>query len=636
MSSIFGAWQLTKKPFSPTNIQQVIKQTAWWQPDKLGHYHQQHIFLGHQLLATKPNHLKETQPYQDALAQLHIVADVRLDNRSELLGLLGIVNKDLPDYVLILVAYKKFGKDCVKHLIGAFAFVIWDEKKQELFCARDQMGVKPFFYYFKHQLFAFGSQKKSILSLDDIDKTANWRNIFNKISDIGVPPNSTEQLHIQILPPAHYAMINANGIKINRYWELDIHQTTTYQKEADYIEQFRVLFKQAIQDRLICHQSVGTHLSGGLDSSGITAVADELTKQKGQALHVFGYSVPRDYQADNMDRVEENLLAFDVVDHCQLKHFHNVYTPIKRSFHEIILDETQTCDGIAQSNNVYTEYELQADAQAKGVEVLLSGFPGDELVTSFSRSYYLEYLEQGRLGAYFFKKAKSRHGVKIKIKELFAAKMTDWLPSHADQLRAWFIERREKEKHYVANGWAINKSYFQDHPEQAAVLEKQLYRKFPAPISLKAAQRNHVCRPHTSRRMVSENMAGLRFKVEHRFPMADIRLLQYVLSVPVDLKIAPDMTRRLYRLGMKGYLPDSIRLRDMKYKGSLKTTHLIEPRDRKEPSKKDLWEHIQTHQAAPFLNEELVGKYFQSKRSPYGLKNWMIIAQLGVENKLTF
>jgi len=638
MSSIFGAWQINKKPIAPTSVQQAIEKTAWWNPDQQGHYHEQHIFLAHQLLATSSQQAQELQPYQDALAQLYIVADARLDNRKELQGLLGIKDNQLPDAQLILAAYKRYGKDCVQHLIGAFAFAIWDEKEQQLFCVRDQMGVKPFNYYFQNQLFAFGTQKKSILALADIDKTANWRYIFNHLSSIGVPPNTTEYQHLQKLPPAHYLIVNQAGMQLQQYWELDIQQTTTYQKDEDYIAHFRELFQQAIADRLVGNQAVGAHLSGGLDSSGITSFADAICKKKNQPFHAFAYSVPIDFVTDKPERVEENLLAFDVVDYCRLANFHNVTNPIERTFREVIEQETIACDGYSQSNNVNTEYEIQAAAQAQGVGVLLSGFPGDELVTSFCRPFYLEYLERGQLGAYFFSKDKSRHQYKEKAQALVAAKAVNWFPNLSKQMAQWYVERRAKGRKYVGAYPILNKDYFSEDPGRAMVLKKEIYPMNHAqfPTSLKAYQRNHVCRPHTTRRMESETLGGLRFKVEYRYPMTDIRLLQYVLSVPVEQKISSDMSRRIYRRSMEGYLPDSIRLRDVKNRGSLKPMNMLHPPKAQEDSKVGLWETIKDHQAAPYVNMEFMDKYISSKRSPYGMYNWFLLGQLGVEGKLVF
>ena len=107
------------------------------------------------MLHTTPESLYEKLPQQDDEAGLVITADARIDNRDELFDALGIPNPDrptMPDSALILKAYRKWGQDCPNHLLGAFAFTIWDKKEQSLFCARDQMGFKPFYYYRSHRI----------------------------------------------------------------------------------------------------------------------------------------------------------------------------------------------------------------------------------------------------------------------------------------------------------------------------------------------------------------------------------------------------------------------------------------------------------------------------------------------------
>ncbi len=633
MSSIFGAWRLDNKHFKLNAIEQVVRETSWWKPDKKGLYHQQEVFLGHQLLATQPEQIKENQPYKKAC--LYIVADVRLDNRLTLKKQLDA--SDLTsDCQLIVAAYQKYGIKCVQHFIGAFAFVIWDEKKQQLFCARDQMGIKPFNYYFKDGLFAFGTQKKSILALEGVNKEPDWRNILNKISDFLVPPNSTPYKHIQKLTPAHYLIVDTSGLKLTQYWELDIQKSITYKKEEDYLLHFKELFQQAISDRMICARGIGAHLSGGLDSSGITSVGHQVAQQKGQAFHAFSYSVPRDYQADNMDLVEENLLTHDIVDYCKIEHFHNIFTPILSDFKSIVEATAITCDGFAQSNNVYTEYELQHAMQTQDIDVVLSGFPGDELVTSFCRAYYLAYLERGDLWAYFTKKANSRHQFKDKFRALIGTKTMQYLPNITLWARQHAINYRERKTHYAGEGWIINQAYFSNNSNIKHYLKKEFIPSGKYPESFKAYQRNHVCRPHTSRRIESETLAGLRFKVEYRYPMTDIRLLQYVLSIPMEQKINLTTNRLLFRRAMKGLVPDSIRLRDMKYKGSLKTTQLVNSVKFEQASKIALWKNIKAANAAPFMNQDLVDKYIQSKRNPFNLYKWMVLGQLGVQGRFTF
>lgn len=592
--------------------------------------------LGHQLLSALPNQKEETQPFSDELMGLHIVADCRLDNRKRLQQQLGLQNKAVTDYQLILASYQKWGTDCVQHFIGAFAFAIWDAKKQQFFCARDQMGIKPFNYYFEQQLFAFGTQKKSILAIPTVDRTADWRNLLNAAFSFHIPLFSTPYQHIKNLPPAHYLLVNKQGIKIQRYWELDIHQKTIYQKDEDYVAHFQELFQQAITDRLCSDKKAGTHLSGGLDSSGITAYAQQISQQKGQAFSVFGYSVPKDFDITDQKEVEENLLAHDVVDFCEIQDFHNVYQPIDRDFPTRIKEVTQALDSITRLTTVDTEYELQAKAQEVGVNVLLSGFPGDELVTSFCKPYYLEYLERGQLFNYFFKEMKNSRSFSRRVQDLMGGVGMKIMPELLPKILRPTLVKRFKNKIYANEVNYINHAYFEQNSALKGVLKKSI-APIPASFhtSLKRYQRAHVNRANMAIRTEAEALAGLRFKVEYRYPLADIRLLQYVLSLPLEQKLTTDTTRYLFRRGMKGMIPESVRLRDVKTNGVLKTTHFYDRWHKRINGKLIFWNQLKAAEATPFLNNEFVDNFMNNhEQNPFGLFSLLAIGELVKEGKL--
>src|SRR6187402_2276600 len=128
------------------------------------------------MLYNTPESLNEKLPYHNTDSGLTVTADARIDNREEIYELLNLPVADagqLADSTLILMLYKKYSGDCVKHLVGDFAFAIWDNNTETLFCARDQMGIKPFFYYQNDNYFAFASEIKGLLALPDIDKSIN-------------------------------------------------------------------------------------------------------------------------------------------------------------------------------------------------------------------------------------------------------------------------------------------------------------------------------------------------------------------------------------------------------------------------------------------------------------------------------
>ena len=177
-----------------------------WNADITGKWTNEAVGFGHLMLYNTPESLNEKLPFNKTDSSLTITADARIDNREELYTLLNLTAEEqqLPDSTLIVLLYEKYGEDCVKHLIGDFAFAIWDDRTQKLFCVRDHMGVKPFFYYRDDNYFAFASELKGLLALPDIDKSINEQFLYNRMfHNSDQLDDTTLYQHIHRLAPAH-------------------------------------------------------------------------------------------------------------------------------------------------------------------------------------------------------------------------------------------------------------------------------------------------------------------------------------------------------------------------------------------------------------------------------------------------
>ena len=637
MGSIYGAVLEEGRKVNPEMAQVLSSISSWWNPDSSHDFMHQNILLCQENLHSHDKVLLESQEIFKHPSSLKIVSDTRIDNRDELLKELNL-SRDISNSELILELFLKYRHDCPSKLIGAFSFAIWDVSRKYLFCARDQMGVKPLNYYWRRDFFIFSTQKKCILSFDEVEKTPDWRNIMNCISRIEVPPNSTHYLNIKILPPAHYLIFENGELKINRYWSLNTSKRTSFKNDADYVDYFKEIFSRAIADRMDVNGILGTHLSGGLDSSGISGFVHQHSKKHDSQSLYYSYNVEKKYLEDQK-AFRENALAYDFIKYHNIEsQFINVHKHVLRPYDKMIEDETQSCDGLSRSNNVNTEYEMQHAAKQHGTKVILSGFPGDELITSFCRPYYLEYFSEGKWFKYFTKKMNSRHGNKEKFKAFGGALIASLNNNLANHIGSYYNEKRTINSQYVGTSNFLNKAYFDDDSLFADIKKVKHYSNVHNgfPTSLREYQKNHVCRPHTSRRIESENLAGLRWGLEYRYPMADIRVLQYVLSIPMEQKITPDMSRSIFRRSAKGYMPDSIRLRDVKNAGSLKPMVQIYKRNFR-GSAWNLWQKYEKEHSAPFLNPKAIKIQLNTKeKSPMGIFNWLVFAQLGFEKKLDF
>jgi asparagine synthase (glutamine-hydrolysing) len=204
------------------------------------------------------------------------------------------------DEELILSAYEKWGEDCVKHLFGDFAFAIWDDRSQRLFCARDHFGVKPFFYTYIDGNFNFSSTLNDLRPL--VSNTLNEIAVGDYLL-FGVNQDNSTTIFkdIQRLPPGHTLTIANNEIKIRPYWTPSLPAEVRYRDDESYVEHFSELLSRAVRDRLRTDR-VAISMSGGLDSTSLAAIASEYAE-------VAGFTVVYDSLIPDEERQYSDLAA---------------------------------------------------------------------------------------------------------------------------------------------------------------------------------------------------------------------------------------------------------------------------------------------------------------------------------------
>ena len=499
MSCIYGWWNLKGQEISISDWDKVTAITSWWSPDTSKSIIKDNVALGHlglNLLSSDsvvdPNTIHES-------AKCSIVADTRLDNRKEILKKLNLEDNSISDSYIILKLYLVYGERCVDHLIGAFSFMIYNENKDEFFGARDHIGIKPFNYYYRDSKFIFGSQPKSILAVDGVDTYADWNFITLKISRKMSVGDSTENLYIKKLLPAHTIKVTKDSIKTERYWNLNIEKEIEYKNEQDYVEHFLELFKLSIKDRMRGTQNVSAHLSGGLDSSGISAVAASLAPEYGKKFNSFSYTFP---EKKNL-KLPKGMVNFNPIVDKQVRHSNissnfSVNKTTFPGFRKHIELESLACDGISWSNNVRTEWEIQQLMSENKIGVNLSGFLGDEIITSFVRPYYLEYLDKGKYFKFFMSKHRGKYQP-LQLLTLFGLHIAS---KYRVPINNEFFARRyqtirdKKQTRFINETHLFSKVYIDSHHDLKSALvndyDPEIHQSIP--LSLKAYQRNHIKR----------------------------------------------------------------------------------------------------------------------------------------------
>src|SRR5579863_3825918 len=252
MSGIVGIVEFDGSPVQSRLLRRLTDSLAFRGPDKQQTWIKDNVGFGHTLFKTTEESERDSQPLT-LDGRTWIVADARIDAREELLpaleaaGELDLAGPRWTDAELILRAYRAWGLDCVSHLLGDFAFGIWDDSKQQLFCARDHMGVKPFYYA------QLGSCVIFSYTLDCIRQHPR---VCDKLNDLAIADfllfgfnqdaATTSFVEIRRIPPGHCVTWSRNGVSIRRYWSMPIEEPIFYRREGDYTEHFRDLLRKSV------------------------------------------------------------------------------------------------------------------------------------------------------------------------------------------------------------------------------------------------------------------------------------------------------------------------------------------------------------------------------------------------------
>ena len=526
--------------------------------------------MGSLLLHTTPESLGETLPYTDPASGLTIIADARIDNRGELSSLLGLTdNTQTPDSTYILYAYRKWGNDCCQHLLGDYAFAVWDSRRRELFLARDPMGARALFYNADRTRLIFATEPKGILATGEASTqlTDDW--IANIL--VGVYPAKDQAPFegMKKLPPAHYLIATADGLRLQQYWDLDITREVRYRREQDYCDHMRALLEQAVRRCTRSAFPVGAELSGGLDSSGIAAFAQAVLKQRNEELNVFSHALPNWAIGKIFPFDDEKQFIESLCKHANITKQHYIYAEGKG-----ILDEFRLC---TERFGYPTGYPLPVfcdalyeKAQSEGVRVLLSGFPGDELVTSHGAEFYNELLYRRRYATAWcelYRRTKNP----IKASYTLAVKL---LAHDLPGLYRLLKRKAEPEVNWRDNSFAC--CVTTDEYAKQMRLRERLFdtTTYPAFNSVRAREKVRITETFVCHRLEQSAAHTLYHGMEYRNPFADRELLEYVLALPPEIKVRGGMKRYPYRMAIKDVVPEDVRWRTSKMGATIPTVSL--------------------------------------------------------------
>lgn len=273
MCGICGELRFDGSAFRPETMRRMLAPLRRRGPDHEGSLFLNAIGLGHRRLSIIDLSTHANQPMTDANRRLSIVFNGTIYNyptlRKELIRL-GHTFRSTGDTEVILKAYAQWGQSSVEKLTGMFAFAIWDDNRQELFLARDRLGIKPLYYTQTKRFFRFASTSQALFAAGEVDTDIDIAGLHHHLTLHAVVPAPTTILKgLRKLPPAHTMLIKANGQNVvQRYWRLCADKTDVTRSEQEWQHDIQVALGLAVERRLkIADVPVGVLLSGGLDSS---------------------------------------------------------------------------------------------------------------------------------------------------------------------------------------------------------------------------------------------------------------------------------------------------------------------------------------------------------------------------------
>ena len=531
MSGIVGVLSVRGEPADRPLLQALTQQMAFRGPDAQHTWVDTSVGLGHALLSTTPESARERQPLS-LDGKVWIVADARLDARGELVSKLLSARQACPegagDAELLLRAYAAWGEASLDHLLGDFCFAIWDGNRKSLFCAHDQLGVKPFFYAESERWLVFSNtldcvrQAAGGASLNELS-VADFL-LFGSIRDA----SGTIFSDVHRLPPAHALTWCDGRLSVKRYWTLPADEEIHYKRSGEYVERFRDLLQVAVKDRLRTDRAA-IALSGGLDSTSVAVAARQAGIQ-----HLYGFTVVYDKVIPDDERHYSGLSAESLDIPVQYFVGDLYVTARPRDFPRVRYPQPD------ESVLAPLEAEFHKLASSRS-RVLLSGEGGD-LGLSLSNSHFRRLLQAGRYGRFLRDSAAyaiARHGlppmgVRTLLKRRFG--MCDpWRVDYPQWLNPDFEARWQLRERWSSNNEAPSTTH-PHRPEAAGELLAPLWQNF----------------------LESYDAGYTRASVEVVYPYCDLRLLRFLFSIP---PVPWTVDKCLTRTALRGWVPEAVRLR---------------------------------------------------------------------------
>lgn len=521
-------------------------------PDDKGIFFSGPVGLGHRRLSivdVSSGH----QPMTNEDGTLHITYNGEIYNHAdyrESLEAKGHVYQTHCDTETILHLYEEHGSACVDYLRGMFAFAIWDQRKQELFIARDRLGVKPLYYVHTDDgSLYFGSEIKALLEARAVKPEINYAVLSDYLANHAPSGEETLFLGVKRLLPGHVLTWRDGEVSIRRYWDVDFSKDSEVRDDKTYIDQWTELFRESVRLRLMADVPLGMFLSGGIDSSAIAAVMSDMVSEPIKTFSV----------------------AFREREANELEYARLVADAYKTNHHEVIVSPEQFFAALPQL--IWHEDEPLAHPSSvalyfvsklasEHVKVVLTGEGSDELLAGYGR--YRRTIWNLALGRKYNKvtPAIARDTIRKQIQRMLpGGRMRQKL------MRTFLVLSPDLESIYFDN-FAVFPAPMQQrmftretneriHEIDPYVELRRLLER-TKDLSLLDGLLYADIKTYLHELLMKQDQMSMATSVESRVPFLDHKLVEFTARMPDTMKLRGGTTKFVLRESMKGVLPEKI------------------------------------------------------------------------------
>ncbi len=555
MGSIFAYFNKSGDHSPNDVVEDALKEMNHWGPDFTDKWNNSVLGLGCHVLYTSPLSVSEKIPYWHEQSGCCIISDARIDYKKELAAELCIDQdewKRLPDSQLILRSYLKWKDSCTNHLYGDFSFIIWNKNTQEIFCARDHFGSRPLYYINHEKFFAISSELKGFQAIPNFSLQVKELSLLEVMCSIIPNKDVSAFKGILRLEPATNLKFSPEGtIQLTRYWDLLIIPEYTDLTEDEAIQGVKKRFIDAVTQRSASGGPNGVELSGGLDSSSVASCLSSILNGHNQ-IFAFSHAMPEkglwqsSYYKDELSFSKQITTISGITQHHIIRGDSETgsFSALQNLVAERLMPEIQFFATLSDL--------LLEEAKQSGVNVLLSGYGGDEGVTNSGIGVLGEYVKNREYG-------KLKQALKDKVRRNGGNYYKQFIKQYLLVVAPWIIKLiRKNWRKARYNSVTVNKKLLMKYSMKRRYFK---YSAFPIKPDVRIRQYYRIMHPHVPDRLEASFITALSKRIEYRYPFLDVKLLEFYYSLNSNSKYKHGFSRYLFREAMKGTVHEEVRLR---------------------------------------------------------------------------